>query len=571
MRRVVVQETRTLCDADGAALLLFDAETGGLLFEKVEGAAAGRLEQRRLEPGQGIAGRVALERRPLLVAEARADRDFADAFDAESGFATGSIIAVPLELDERLLGVLEAVRARGRPPFTPEELERLGSMAPVVAAAVHHLRTEDSLRSAHEALQRSHGELERRVVERTRLIARAKQQWEATFDAMQDPIVVLDGYTVRRANRRFQALVGGRPWGEIIGARCFEVFANRTTACPGCPLAAGARPAEVRVGEAIFHATTATVDLAEEGRATVVHYRDVTQEKRLAERLRETERLASVGQLASGAAHEINNPLSFVLANLKMLRDTVADALVPATEALQAAQQAAARGDLPRVREALRSPGAGPTEVADALELIDEAVVGAQRIHEVVRSLRELSRQEQGRLEVVGVAALVRRAAERGAGRVALANLQLDSDARVAVVPAQLERAVENVVRNARQAVANDAQFVVRTKDEPAGVVIEVEDQGCGIPPENLPHVFDPFFTTRRVGDGMGLGLTVTWGIVTRFGGTVEIRSEVAKGTTVRLILPRSESAEEVVTLAGKVGRYGERLRESGLFRVEAP
>lgn len=572
VRQVVVQHTRELCDADGATLMLFDAQTRELVFDHVDGAGAGHLEERRLRPGEGIAGRVALERLPVRVADARADRHFASAFDAASGFATGSIIAVPLVLDEKLLGVLEAVRAQGRASFSEEELERLGSMAPMVAAAVHHLRTEASLRTAHEHLQKSHDELERRVVERTRLIARGKQQWEATFDAMQDPVAVLDGYSVRRANRRFQALAGGRPWAELIDAPCYEVLAGRKVPCPGCPLSACGRMTEVRFGDAVFHASTSDIELPG-GTGQVVVYRDVTQQKRLAEQLRESERLASVGQLASGAAHEINNPLSFVLANLRMLRDTVAGLVVPATHARQQAIDAAGRGELAQVVEALEGAPLEAAEIADALEIIDEAVVGAQRIHEVVRSLRELSRQERGRLEVVRVNAVVDRVATRVLGRNHHARLELDSRTPIAVVPLQLERALENVLRNARQAAPGEGELVLRTRDDERGVVVEVEDRGCGIPAEHLPHVFDPFFTTRRVGEGMGLGLTVTWGIVKRLGGTVEISSEVGEGTTVRLVLPPHDGDVEAAQAAANegLGRYGERGRESGLFRADSP
>jgi signal transduction histidine kinase len=256
-----------------------------------------------------------------------------------------------------------------------------------------------------------------------------------------------------------------------------------------------------------------------------------------------------------------------------MLRDTVADVLVPAARAREVALEAAARGELERVSEALLGAPVDPAEVADALEIIDEALVGAQRIHEVVRSLRELSRQEQGRLEVVSINALVERAAARALGRNHHARLELESRASVSAVPQQLERALENVVRNARQAAPSDSDIVLRTRDDERGVLVEVEDRGCGIPAEHLPHVFDPFFTTRRIGEGMGLGLTVTWGIVKRLGGTVELSSEVGVGTTVRLVLPPSDGAPPwpVVDVGHGPGRYGERRRESGLFRVQAP
>jgi signal transduction histidine kinase len=152
------------------------------------------------------------------------------------------------------------------------------------------------------------------------------------------------------------------------------------------------------------------------------------------------------------------------------------------------------------------------------------------------------------------------------------ARLELETAERINAVPQQLERAIENVVKNARQASRDDAAVTVRVLKDARGVVVEVKDAGCGIPAEHLAHVFDPFFTTRRVGEGMGLGLTVTWGIVKRFGGTVEVRSEVGRGTTVALIFPCGEA--QPVAVEGpevQVGRYAERTRELGLFGVEAP
>ncbi len=479
--------------------------------------------------------------------------------------APGGGVAEPLVHEGASLGVLEVARGPGRAPFDAREREALRGLAPVVAAALERLQREASLRAAHDALERRAAEADGRAT-------RSEREWAATFDGLADPLVVLDGHRVRRANRRYLSLVGGRALSDVVGAPCYEVLARRSSPCPGCPLKAGGAATEVRFDELAFQATATTLELPE-GPAQLVAYRDVSRQAQLAERLREGGWLASVGQLASGAAHEINNPLSFVLANLRALRDTVADVMLPATEARRVAVEAVQRGDTPAALAALARAPLEVGEIADALQVIDEAVVGAQRIHAVVSSLKELSRQQKGRLEPLEVNRLVEQAAARVLGAQHQARLELRSAVTVPVLAPQLERALDHVLRNARQASPSDADLTLRTRDEGGAVVIEVEDRGCGIPREHLPHVFDPFFTTRRVGEGMGLGLTVTWGIVSRHGGSVEISSKVGEGTTVRLSLPLNPAQlAEVSSAAGQgLGRYGERRRDSGSFRIESP
>jgi len=106
-------------------------------------------------------------------------------------------------------------------------------------------------------------------------------------------------------------------------------------------------------------------------------------------------------------------------------------------------------------------------------------------------------------------------------------------------------------LRNARQATQPGQKVRVRAERRDAVVVVEVEDEGCGIPLENQHRVFEPFFTTRGVGNGIGLGLTAAYGIIKRHGGTVEIRSEVGRGTTFSLRLPSAESAQASPALQG--------------------
>ncbi len=251
---------------------------------------------------------------------------------------------------------------------------------------------------------------------------------------------------------------------------------------------------------------------AEGGHAGVVGVvTDVTGARRMQERLSQAERLASIGTLASGMAHEINNPLACVLSSLAF-----------------ASEQTAARPDL--------------REVGDALA---EAREAAERVARIVRELQAFSgaRGERERLDLRGAVkealALVPEAMRRRA-RVAL---DLDPVPVVEACPQAVPRVLYHLLANAFQAVPEEraGQGEVRAATSTAAdgsAVVEIRDDGRGIPAEHLRHVFDPFFTTSESGKGAGLGLAVCYGLVSAMAGELEVESAGGKGTVFRLRLP---------------------------------
>ena len=528
--RVVEEATdraRDLCDAAGASLMLVDPETGELRPVNVAAGAAGT-EAVRLRMGEGLAGTVAQRARPMLVQDAGLFPDFASHRDLQTGFKTGSAIAVPLVVSGDVLGVLEAVREAGSPPFQPAHLDRLGDLAPHVAIAVHNARMQ-------ELVLRANAELEDKVRDRTAQIARVTREWEETFDAIDEPIALMDGFTIRRANRAY-ARRAGVPAQQLAGRRCHEVLSGRDTPCKECPLAGGPGAggemvSEVSLSVNAVHAVSAfRMRGAGGGGATMVlRYRDVSRERALQARLRESERMVAVGQLASGAAHEINNPLGFLISNLSGLESLVDDLY-------------------------------GSDSVKrDAAQMIREALQGAHRVGAIVKELRELSRLQIGRPQPCDVNASASRAAraelaeEQEAGRVCL-DLQAETPALIA--PLQLDQLLGKIFRNARQATRGTERIFIRTRDADAAVRIEIEDEGCGIKPEHLNRVFEPFFSTRGVGQGMGLGLTAAYGVAQRYGGKIEARSEPGRGAifTVTLVAGRPALERDLELEAAAAG-----------------
>ncbi|MHB8877255.1 MAG: ATP-binding protein [Myxococcaceae bacterium] len=516
---VAIAKTRVLCDAEGASLLLVDPASGELFFDAVAGAGSGSIERVRLGPGQGIAGKVAMTAAPLLVPDVCGCPDFDPVADAHSGFRTGSIIAVPLVLGGDVLGVLEAVRGAQSRGFGATHLQRLEDLAPHVAIAVHNAQITAELRQSQAEVMAANAGLEKKVQERTEQIGRAKREWERTFDAISEPIALQQGYELRRVNLAYAKRVGV-PIARIPGQTCHQLLAGRDSPCEGCPLAkggAGELKGELEIGPnsfVRFSGYRMIDDPAET--SVVVHYQDITEHKVLQERLRESERLAALGQLASGAAHEINNPLGFLTANLHALRAGL---------------------------EELGPADAAPL-VTEGLEMIDDSLEGARRVADIVKGLLELSRLGTGRAGACSANDSVTRAlrAEFGSdlGRV---TTTLEASAPASIAPLQLDRVLRHLLRNARQAVAGDERVHVKTTSDARWVRIEVRDGGHGIARENLRRIFEPFFTTRGVGRGIGLGLTAVYGIVNRVGGDIEVRSEPGQGATFVVRLPQAPPA----------------------------
>jgi len=287
----------------------------------------------------------------------------------------------------------------------------------------------------------------------------------------------------------------------------------------------------------------------------VVHYRDITTERHLTARLRESERLASVGQLASGAAHEINNPIGFMISNLQELRTH----LKPLNDLVNAVRDAAAAvkiKDLQQASDALERIRDFnlPDLLQEHGEMVQDSIDGAERVSKIVKALRELARQEVDIVEPSSVTASVTRVTRALPGNHPAIILDLSAEVTAEISPLQLDQVLEQLLRNARQAVTADQRITVRTRSSDTQVIIEVDDQGCGIPPDHRPRIFEPFFTTRGVGQGIGLGLTVAYGIVARNGGTIAVQSEVGRGTRVTVSLPRHLRAPSTDPLPGNYG-----------------
>jgi PAS domain S-box-containing protein len=414
----------------------------------------------------------------------------------------------PVRADRHLSGrVHDVVKFRidreGREPL-------VGAVAVDVTEQRQALR---SLRLAQVALDRNFTAI--LFVEPSGLVTYAN---EAAGRLFERPFAELPGRSVWELDGALEEASWPEAWGRLRaqGALVLE----------GRLVGRGGRRIEAEVGLTF---------VAVEGQQYAVYAaRDLT-ERRQAE---SAQRLAAVGTLAAGMAHEINNPLTFVAANLAFAIDRVG----------------ALRGD-PRADEAARA--------------LEDAEEGTRRVARVVRDLKAVSRVDAEERHPVDLRAEVETALKLAQNELrhrATVQEALDEVPRVEASEFQLGQVFLNLLVNAAHALGDGdpaSQLVrVATRTAPDGwAVVEVSDSGAGIPAEVLPRIFEPFFTTKPLGKGTGLGLSVCHGIVTGLGGRIEVESQPGRGSTFRVLLPPAAPAGPPAPAAARPRPEGARAR----------
>jgi two-component system, NtrC family, sensor kinase len=248
----------------------------------------------------------------------------------------------------------------------------------------------------------------------------------------------------------------------------------------------------------------------------------------------QTEKLASLGRLAAGVAHEINNPIAYVTNNLVVIRRD--------TQAALAALDAHRRGDAAEAARLEEEADIGYLRENFA-RTCDKTLEGLQRVRDIVRNLRDFARLDEAEFKEADLNAALKSTIEIVLHQVKEKSIRLETEYNplppVLCHPGKINQVFLNLLVNAIQACNRGGVVATRTRAEPGGgVVVEVQDNGCGISPEFRSRLFEPFFTTKPVGQGTGLGLSVSFGIVRDHGGAIEVDSEVGRGSTFRVRLP---------------------------------
>ena len=275
--------------------------------------------------------------------------------------------------------------------------------------------------------------------------------------------------------------------------------------------------------------------------------RDQTERQRMRAMLVQSDKLASIGLLSSGVAHEINNPLAYVANNLAVLERDFQGVLAM-MEAYAAAAPKLAQVDPGAIQqvEELSDDLDWPYVRSNLPRLLTRTREGVQRVANIVQNLRGLARTSPPKMEPCWVHELVASALEMVQGRLRRGGIEVvqnhDGSRKVSCVATQISQVALNLLVNAVQAIEGSGKphglIEITTRCEGDFLVLEIADNGCGIDPESIPRLFDPFFTTKPVGEGTGLGLSISHGIVTGHGGRIDVEGTPGVGTKFRVLLP---------------------------------
>ena len=268
--------------------------------------------------------------------------------------------------------------------------------------------------------------------------------------------------------------------------------------------------------------------------------RNITERKLVEERqaqLIQAEKLASLGQLAAGIAHEINNPVSYVTSNLNTLAED-ASRLVPLLRLQREIMEG--REELEHFRQQWEQ---ADTEnlLAEVPEIIQESLTGTRRITEIVQSLRSFSHGDTGRPQTVELNAEL-----ESTLRMVWNELKYKAEVTrdfaplplISCYPTQIAQVFTNLLVNAAHAIEGHGEIHIRTRLQGSEVTVAISDTGKGMTPETISRLFTPFFTTKPRGQGTGLGLSISRDIIVRHGGRIEVQSTPGQGTTFTVYLP---------------------------------
>jgi two-component system NtrC family sensor kinase len=495
----VLDKALEVTDMGAGLIHLLDEERDELIVAVHQGLSDRYVQGvNRLKVGEGLAGQVAQSGAPVVVADISSDPRLTRMVVKEE--QKRAFVSVPLKARGKVQGTMNLV-SRTFHQFTPQDIQLLTAIGDQIGMAIENARL--------------FGEM-----------VRAKTDWEATFAAMQDGIAIVDvDFHITRVNQALAEMFA-LPAEQMIGRKCYEVFHSQEGPTGLCALK---RLAETRekvafetikttvpnvLGISIYPLFNARGDLM----GAVHNFRDIAEADALRKLAIQDEKLIAVGRLAASIAHEINNPLYCI--------QNCMDLLPGETDERESAMLLRlARGELDRVILTLQRmlDFARPTE--DIPAPID--------INQLLENTLALTQQQLQYAKVQ-------------------VKKDFDPDLPHQVgLGDQLTQVFINMIFNAIEAMPTGGELHVTTRkgDVQKGkklglmhstdmVEISFADTGCGIPPENMERLFEPFFSTKEEVEGVGLGLWISYGIIQKHKGTIEVDSKVGKGTTFTITLP---------------------------------
>jgi len=447
--------------------------------------------------------------------------------------------------------VIEAFRHKGAFDYLTKPLDNINELFVTVTQALDSRRLKIENKTLVKQLLQAKTDLEKRVEEQMRTeqqIRKSKTLLQSVFDGISDPLIMLDENSTIMMLNKAAVDYFGTDFKKTIGNVCSDVLPSNPAYCEFCNI-----PSLVLKGHPVSFERKGLVNparleqvviypLHEEQnmvQSAIIRISDITEAKLMERQLMQSEKLASLGLLVSGIAHEINNPNNFIAFNIPILRDYLSEM----TPIMDAYADNHPDYELSGMRyEEFRS---------DLFKLVGNMEHGSKRINATVTTLKEFSRRKDGlEKQQVNLKTVI----EKG---VAICQSQIKKVVQEFDVnipqnlpdiysdPDVLEQVIINLLINAAQAADKEESWVRLNVSESDNrqeqVVIEISDNGSGMDEATKEKIFDPFFTTKDPGEGTGLGLYICHSRVEAMGGRIEVDSEKRVGSTFRVILMNEE------------------------------
>lgn len=434
---------------------------------------------------------------------------------------------------------------------------------PVVLAVIRDISERKALEQARAEIDEAQEEHAREIEQKNRELSESEARYRMLTEASLDGVIVADAEARvilfnPAAERAF-----GYASAEAVGLTLAQFMPDDL---PGDPIVDVTDAIRRRDSKVIGHTldvhgrrkdgTTFPLEISisavetADGLQFLGSIRDQTERRKMEAMLVQSEKLASIGLLSAGVAHEINNPLAFIGNNMAVLERDLKGVLelVAAYESADAALATIAPEILANV-VAIREDLDWEYVRANLGRMLARTREGVSRVASIVNTMRGLARTAPPDLEPAAMAGLISAALELVQGRCRRGNIETHWNPPpiplplVRCVSTQISQVLINLFVNAIQAVEEsnregDRSVTVTLRHEPGYQVIEITDTGDGIPPDALPMLFDPFYTTKPVGEGTGLGLSISHGIVTGHGGRIDVDGHPGQGATFRVWLP---------------------------------
>lgn len=529
--QIPAASTRGVCEVlhvELAALFLYDQRAGRLYCAAVSGASGeapneassdgpnGALSEacagseavdkgayRTFPPGTGITGQAFAEQTSFCLDEPQQSPAFRPGVDVPENVEARNLLVMALVVRGRTVGVLSAAN-KVDGDFTEVDQDLFSSLASAIVRALDNAALYQNTRARQQEIQESHDRL------------------QAVINGILNPIYTIDDeWRLMAVNQHKADALGVTPE-RLVGRICYRAFFARNTPCDHCQVARTLRTRQPQrwsvrwVGEdhlpQEWDIHSYPLPGSKEGtRSAVMVWQDRTEERRLEHSLLQAGKLAAIGQLAAGVAHEINNPLTAINANAQMLKMLI-------------------------------SPH---DDMYEAVELIARA---GDRATNVVRGLLDFARQNQYSFEAGDINQSIIQALrlvsyQLKSGDISVAHRLDEELPQVLASWEHLKTVWLNLLINARDAVLlrpQDRRIIIETRLASGGDHIQVlfTDNGAGMTTAEAAHIFEPFYTTKEPGQGTGLGLATSQRVVQQHGGDIEVVSKPNEGSTFIVRLP---------------------------------